>query len=171
MRLVFAGHGHVFVLVPKAASTSIRCALGAGSTDCPWCAVGDYRLPHIAFVRHPVDRLASVWRHLVRDIWHPRMQSMGVQPGEDFSIFVERIIGIPDCLRDPHVRTQSALLPSLDFVGRVETLYEDWASLGLPPIQCHNTTQDHGRIDPGLRSRIEDAYASDMRRFGYEGQR
>lgn len=87
-----------------------------------------------SFVRHPAARLYSCWNNKVIENGHlsARLVAMGAYPGMEFDRFAELAAACDDDRCDIHLRSQSAILASggrllPDFIGRVETLPEDWA--------------------------------------------
>jgi hypothetical protein len=89
-----------------------------------------------SFVRHPVARLYSCWNNKVieNDTLSPRFAAMGVRPGMPFAAFVQAVAETPDDRCDIHVRSQSGILEHHgrlvpDFVGRVERIEADWATV------------------------------------------
>lgn len=100
-----------------------------------------------AFVRHPLTRLHSCYIDKVQLAAENgkrfTLSRYGAHPDMDFPNFVRHVATIPDSRSEQHFRSQSCWLydrgkPLIGFVGRLETLDDDWASLrsriALPPI-------------------------------------
>ena len=85
-----------------------------------------------AIVRHPLDRLVSMWRHLVcRDDFYTPFGEFGLRAWMPFPEMVERIAETSDDTADLHFRSQTSLfsyagklLPT--WVGRFEHLDRAW---------------------------------------------
>ncbi|WP_013325563.1 sulfotransferase family protein [Gloeothece verrucosa] len=97
-----------------------------------------------SFVRNPYDRLVSCYRDKVLDVKQrysvPYFDTkLGYYPyyiphDISFAEFVQIIVKIPDYLADNHFKSQYAILSSYgkllpDFIGRMETLQQDWEKL------------------------------------------
>lgn len=163
--LVIAHGRAVFFCIPKAGSVSIRRVIGETPAT-PEQVENGHR---VAFVRHPLARLHSCWKHWVRDAHHHRMAIHGITAGMAFDAFVRRVAEVRDSKADIHFASQSFLLyREPHFVGHVERFAEDWARLGLPPIGHHHERPGawpYGRETARIAS---ERYAQDMERFGYE---
>ncbi|MEM8751548.1 MAG: sulfotransferase family 2 domain-containing protein [Pseudomonadota bacterium] len=88
------------------------------------------------FVREPMSRLASCYRSKVERKGRPpkRRPLEGMGPETPFDAFVEHVARRPDRRANVHYRGQASMLApggrlAPDFVGRFETLREDWARL------------------------------------------
>ena len=89
-----------------------------------------------SFVRHPVSRLYSCWNNKVVENTElsTAFQRMGVRRGMGFDEFADIVAETPDDFCDLHVQSQASMLTYKgqllpDFIGKVETISEDWESL------------------------------------------
>lgn len=77
--------------------------------------IGDYKkaqqwpepIVTIAFFRHPLARVASVWNKLMRDTWYASFHVHGFQKDMSFEAFCKHLLFIQDDNTDPHLRPQS----------------------------------------------------------------
>lgn len=119
------------------------------------------------FVRHPLDRIVSAWAFFDKN-------RIGVAP---FKTWALDVMGKQDKHWMPqHLYTDGF---RLDFVGKLETLSEDWRRLRelrpdmglretLPHLNSspHRDWQDY--MTPKLERQLRDYYARDFELFGYE---
>ena len=147
-------------LLPKAASSRIKrylfhafesrgIAVGPDYDDCPH----RQRLPLVLappttaylLVRHPLHRLASAWREIIRrGFWH-RLPARVAAPNVSFAVALRAIMGAPPMALNLHVRPLFHMCGLLG--GRRYQLlhYEDWNDTTrtlqahfaptLPPLQ------------------------------------
>ena len=158
----------VFIHIPKTGGGSISRALGIWSLsshltardmrqiDPDWCGKFSF-----TFVRNPWDRIVS-YAHSLRG---RRKKNVWDQPG-------------PLALR-PQVDyiMDDAGQPLVDFVGRFETLAEDFATIcgriGIPTPRLPHLNRAAQRgpyreyLDARARDFIAESYAEDIARFGY----
>jgi len=66
----------------------------------------DYPIVTIAYFRHPLARLASVWNHLMRQSWYSSFKSMGFERDMTFPQFLEKLLQEKGNYLDPHVKHQ-----------------------------------------------------------------
>jgi hypothetical protein len=181
----------VYFVIPKAACTSIRAVLvGKENTDksenCSHDEFQQDQFQHytwFTFVRHPLDRLVSLYYSLTRtNNWTKGFlrRRLRVDEMPEMRAFWKILIHGFDGLRDMHLTPQVTQLPErqLDFIGRFERLESDWAQLDLPPLPHLNPTKhgtwfryyydDDGNILPEARQ-LEELYSEDYRAFGYSG--
>jgi dermatan 4-sulfotransferase 1 len=141
-----------------------------------------------SFVRHPFDRLVSCYQNKVmeNDFLHGPMQKMGIELRMPFEDFVRVVAATPDAETDLHLRSQTAILCDgtrvvPQFVGRYETLEQDWTRLqgeldrrGLPLLgrlpkrNVRRTDKsDVPRLlsDPALERTLRRRYAKDFEVF------
>lgn len=154
-------HNYVFIHIPKTGGTSIRDALDMWPTS-KHLTAREWREMYpessgqfsFAFVRNPWDRLISYVHSLrVRVPW----DQIDLRPQVDFILNEDRN-------------------PMVDFVGRYETLAEDFATIcdtiGIetPPLPHINRSEhNHYReyYDEATKQAIAEKYADDIALFGY----
>ncbi|MEM7524390.1 MAG: sulfotransferase family 2 domain-containing protein [Pseudomonadota bacterium] len=142
------------------------------------------------FVREPLSRLASCYRSKVerkgRTGAAAEKELEGMGRGTPFAAFVEHVARRPDRRANIHYRAQADILApagdvTADFVGRFETLGEDWdrlsqivtARLGLrlPPLPPRKrplpivNPDDYFGGDERLLALAKRRYADDYRLF------
>lgn len=149
------------------------------------------------FVRHPVARLHSCYRDKVcgegaaggKSILHRRFHRgiFAALGGVDirradlpFDRFAKAVSHIPDRISDRHFASQARMVRAArnarsHFVGRMERLEEDWATVraatGLPALVMANPTTgspDGTQSDPAILGLIARRYADDFQTLGYE---
>ncbi len=182
----------VFMLIPKAAATSIQHAANLRRNTAEWRSkayvlneVPDYH--KIAFVRHPLDRIISCWRSMVWEKLHRTFHLFGLEPQTPFPEFVRVVAEVDDERADKHFRAQSwslttdagRLIP--DFLGNVENMAKDWEMVqGI--MRCVNRkVRPLGRAnvsrgpvpkwDPETLEIAKQRYADDIRHFYEEETR
>ena len=200
--LVLTQHPLAFMLLPKVANTSIKAAvLQSIGIDAGYAGLNHFmsqamRNAHIfrikskqelagsdrfkaAFVRNPYDRIVSCYKDKVLRNHHRAFDKYDIPHGCSFDYFVRRISDIPDDKADQHFRSQyhelyyqDKLVP--DFVGKFESLNDDWSRLNslidldLSPLPHHNKTDDKTiDISLPLCRLIRERYADDFEAFGY----
>ena len=89
-----------------------------------------------AFVREPLSRLASCYRSKVSEArrFSPAFRREGLTPETSFPDFVAHVARRSDWRCNVHYRPQAAILTRRgdvvpDFIGRFETMTEDWQRL------------------------------------------
>lgn len=182
----------VYLRVPKSGNTSICNALPNGERR----KVDIRRLPRMlpgyrsfTFIRNPWARLVSthaqkiqaepVNDHFFQDGVHRGFVRLGLPMycGMPFEAFAEVACGWNDEKTEKHLKSQSwfvvrdgVLIP--DFVGRVESMCEDWKKLGpLPPLpHLNRTLHEHyaSFYDTRLRNLVGDRYRADVEGFDYD---
>lgn len=189
-----------FVPTPKVANRSMKAAIAAvarpGYRGDPHLAGWQYRpvttlrrtgFHGFGFVRNPLDRLYSCYAQKV--VLYGRLKHMPMQfwrygdvfhPGMSFEEFVRAVAGIPDRVADIHFRSQHRFLyhrgePTVDFIGRFETLERDWQRVrqrfGLPELVHYNRSPHRSYREaytPALARAAAERYREDIRLFGYE---
>jgi len=60
----------------------------------------------IAYFRHPLARLASVWNHLIRDSWYTSFKELEFTRDMTFPEFCIHLLSIRDEFLDPHLEQQ-----------------------------------------------------------------
>ena len=61
----------------------------------------------IAYFRHPLARIASVWNKLMRDTWYTSFAAHGFTKGMSFEAFCKHLLFIDHANLDPHLRPQA----------------------------------------------------------------
>ena len=140
------------------------------------------------FVRNPWDRLVSCYNDKILnpDRRTPKMIHQGFEAGMTFAAFIERVCHVPDEEADEHICSQigriayqGRCLP--DFVGRFETLTEDWQQLrtilaprldrALPDLPCVNKMPHlpyQRYYDRRLKNMVQERYKYDIEWFNYQ---
>ena len=145
-----------------------------------------------AFVRDPLERLASCYRSKLREgrTIGKGMAREGLKTGMPFPAFVDHVCRRGDWRSNVHYRAQSAILagmvakpgtPSRMHIGRFETMREDWARISaaleartghhlprLPnrdPKRTAPPASDFFQGDAALTARAIARYAEDYRLF------
>ena len=143
------------------------------------------------FVRNPWSRLVSCYAHsfirireegrdcLARYFKNPDCFRLDMT----FDEFAEVVIALPDDRIDPHARSQHTFLIDAngrklaDFVGRLETLQQDWAHVcaraGFPTLEAPHDNRSHHRpyreyYSPRLRDLVAQRYARDLQEWSYD---
>ena len=197
-RRVAAGAAAVFVHTPRCAGSSMRKALPDALTHSHFSA-GDYRLLlgrdgfercfKFGFVRNPWDRLVSSFFHLKRGGDHANDKAWAdrhMARYDHFEDFVSEWLTPANAFSDiwhfvPMTRfvcLPGDARPALDFLGRYETLAEDFAAvaarlgLGATLERVNATPRDRSDYrdyyTPKTRRIVERVYRSDLHAFGYE---
>lgn len=128
-----------------------------------------------AFVRHPVDRIHSLWRDKVLQNRHQfGLDSSQFENLTTFEGFVDWLETLDLDEADQHLIPQAILidLENVDFIGRFENFSEDFSYLadrvGLEVGEIHRLNVTERRNEPVpeiLADRIRDLYAEDVRLF------
>ena len=186
-----AGYG--YVNVPKAACTSIHAAIALhhGTTFSPspqTCSVKRIvSLRHLhwfSVVRHPCDRLVSLWADYLTPPYPTA--SLAVNPDLayfvdwPFEAFVRAIVDREPGQANAHYMPQTDLLyyldtPLTDQLLHFETLAVEWEGLrercGVPALP-HLRPSEHqpwqGMYSPDLLALVARRYAADFEQFGYK---
>lgn len=187
-------HRAIFIHIPKTAGSSISNVLLGGPRGNPHAAYSEYERINprkfreyfkFAFVRNPWDRLVSSYFYL-RDT-DPRTQTWSLHEREvarfpDFASFVRGWLSEANIRPTVHLRPQHTFICDadlrlrVDFVGRVETITEDFRAvcerLGVA-AELQRTNQSNHRpyaeyYTAELRERVAAVYADDIAIFGYQ---
>lgn len=167
----------VYFRVPKVASTSLLLAFGQTER-----LIGkEYDKSHFkfTFVRNPFDRLASCYRHVIRNGTPEVLDSCpGMSRSMSFPKFVDAVEEIKENWRmDMHFRPQYTFFPEKpDFIGKFESLKEDFLKvcekIGMrtPKLPWRNSTdktifKDYYVDD--IVDKVVDIYKKDFEMFGY----
>lgn len=60
----------------------------------------------VAYFRHPLARVASVWNHLIKEHWYTPFKAMGFERDMPFDAYCKHLLSIRDDFLDPHVEEQ-----------------------------------------------------------------
>jgi chondroitin 4-sulfotransferase 11 len=150
-----------------------------------------------AFVRNPWDRLVSCYRdkilgevpdftafHPTRGVAYCLARFDAFRAGMTFDEFVDAVADIPDEDADDHFRSQHTFVTTrsgdigVDFVGRFETLTDDFRRVGarlgfpaltLPYAQAARTPAKYVEYHSArTRHVVASRFARDLSVFGYE---
>lgn len=192
----FDANEAIFVHIPKCAGTTI-CRFLFGQDKVTHRSIARYQLIFspaeferyfkFTFVRNPWDRLVSAYHFLAAGggtEGDQRWAADYLRPAGDFTRFVEEWLPRPEVQRRHYFRPQhtyvglpGAAAPAVDFVGRVETLDEDLATvcqrLGREPVIPGRVNRSEHRdyrdlYQPRTRRMAAEVYRRDLEWFGYE---
>lgn len=150
-----------------------------------------------AFVRNPFDWFVSLYHYFYsmgithRWYWNNKKVVQEVKQFPDFRAFCREFsslkcrgeyhYGVCHFLPQSHYLVGRSGKCELDFVGRFEQLLEDWGKvaveLGVSAKLPHVNASDRGAArgadyrsyyDDQSRALVEEYYAEDLQRFGYE---
>jgi len=153
----------------------------------PACPAG---LLRFTFVRNPYLRLLSFYRSKVLKMADPdphvnmTLLKMGLREGMSFASMVEVLSTVPPRAMDLHCAPQILFVyhigkPVVDFVGRLESLQEDWSELEarcgvhtglLQENMKHGIDLIDEYRDPSVRARVHALYRADFETFGYASE-
>lgn len=96
----------------------------------------------VAFVRHPLSRIVSVYNHLIVDQEYPTFDAIGFEHGMGFEDFCEHLLAldIHDC--DKHLQLQASQMDKVPhvgevWIGRVDQLEQHWQDfLAFTGLHC-----------------------------------
>lgn len=191
---VLPEHRLVLCITPKAASMSIIDALSrhySVSVQKPshrysvfrWMTLEQVQVavpdwPRAQFVRHPLDRLRSVYDYHILKSHLERSSNLRERftPGMSFRLFVDRVLEEPDY--DSHYLPQCEMTDRVDYLGKFENLsddwrdFRDWAGVDLPDLQHINANRKTtgcslSELTEYQRRRLNEIYAGDFERYGY----
>lgn len=163
------GDGWLWLCIPKNASRSLVSILMPVGTI--WHDGQDVRGPvhTFAFIRDPIDRIASVWRNKIRDRADRRFFdcARGIRADMTLDEFVAFLPG--RLTKNPHWLPQSRFLRGADGnmvvqtiapIHAVDTVLSD---LGLPvPAPRINASKPGEEMSPTSRSLLEQLYKDDV---------
>lgn len=185
----------VLCVTPKAASTSIIGALlshyGANAAKryhlnpaLPFLSRAEVirYVPSYAramFVRNPFDRTVANWLYHIKTTrlaTAANMRRRGFTPDMTFQRFLAAVTRNTEA--DAHLALQCRQIRHVAFVGKVESIAEDWprfrafTGLDLPDLDVLNATPRpkasyRDFYSPSWRDRVARAYAADLEAFGY----
>lgn len=191
--LIFPDKQLVLCLTPKVASTAIIHALlkfygmqgerpyheASGlnwkSSDTVSKYLADYS--RAQFVRNPFDRAAAVYDFKIKRqgcIYGPFVRA-GMTAETTFSEFVDIVAADPNF--DSHTHIQAEMIDGRNFLGRFETMADDWATfcaiygLNIGPLPRVNDGGSGNYKSLYTDREIEivsEVYRKDMEEFGYE---
>jgi hypothetical protein len=193
--VVWDSHRLIYVRVPKSANSSIRKSITGGVESRVDLTRLDKLYPGyltFSFVRNPWARMVSVYTEKIRvegttehkfvEGVHRGLLEMdtGFRVGMSFAEFVEMTCSFTDEKADKHLRSQcwflvrnGVVVPN--FIGRVETIEEDWQRLAkladFNDSIGHWNKSRHGHYtefyDERLSRLVGDRYRDDVETFGY----
>lgn len=185
----------VLIHIPKTAGTSIRSGVWKGRYEGPFFGPLPENLkPYFAFAftRHPVDRLLSTWRMFSCHAQNRAREDLPWQP--DPSLTVQDVLDIAEDDRIRYDESRATFqeivrhhaipqthpfnaLQDADYVGRYETLHEDWMRVcehigrvyePLPKVNVTAGQKPTPELSPALHERIRTVYKEDFQQLGYE---
>lgn len=133
------------------------------------------RFTKATFVRNPFDRAVSWYRNVMRDPQHQRRQNC--DPDTPFPEFLKRFAGRGMLKPQTFWIKDSRGRLDIDFVGRFETIAEDFETLvkrhlrrsGTLPHLLDGATGDYRRYyDDAAIDRVRRIYAEEIDLFGYD---
>lgn len=175
------------LIIPKAASTSLRHALlvagGHRDPDAPdegklrvfrnrglkWASSAPFV---VATVRHPLSRLVSCWRHRIGIEITRCLRGLGFDRDMSFPEFVQHLAKVGPDVEGHTTRQSRYLRVGYDLLCRVESLETDWQRVReiepkLPPLgHMKNTGGSSGwaqYYDQPTEQLARDIYADDFR--------
>lgn len=182
MSVVNRKNKHIFVHVPKTAGTSMERTPFVGGNGHESARsirdrLGEEEFRSFfswGFVRNPFDRLVSVF-HAIHQ--HPDQCGVRDEVTVDFTKFIQNV----PKLSFTHVRSMSYYLCDpegkvlVDFVGRYETLQQDWdfvcTRLRQAAVLGHKNKTEHDNFwsyyDEEALQIVSEHYRSDFENFGY----
>ncbi len=187
----------IFVHIPKTGGVSLTKSLygSRAGRHAPlstfqvvFPASAFYRYYKFAFVRNPWDRLYSAYRYLKSGAMGEPHDLAWIEKNmsdvKDFEDFVLNFLPRPEIRSFVHFRTQESFLRNtvtgkvgVDFVGRFETLEQDFATaanrIGRDTALPHlNKSKISGRYreaySAGMREVAERIYGADASTFDYK---
>jgi len=128
--MIFDEYKFAVVPIREAASTTIRTELKTVFVRRAF-RLGPLHLPPeyevFAFVRNPVSRAASFWKHQIcKDRVHPYFARLGLTAWMPFVEFARVMAKTPDKDLDPHVQSQHLQFPHGTSLYLFERFAEHW---------------------------------------------
>jgi chondroitin 4-sulfotransferase 11 len=177
----------IFIHIPKNAGVSIYEVFEVPQNDQGHKKIDEYDIENVdeyfkfCFVRNPWDRFVSTYSYFKKggrgrpgDI----KDSEVVNSYENFNDFVNNIQELKESFNDRHFYNQSYWLDdSLDFIGRFESLQEDFNTvcdmIDIPHTQLpHKNKSKHKHYteyyDEESKQIVADIYANDIECFDYK---
>lgn len=165
------GRGIALHTVPKNASTSMIAAIPEGTK---WQrATLETPLARLMFVRHPVERLLSVWRYFVLGPFTGPGIPLVNETDDDLRTFEQFVeFAIRHRYLDRHFLPQVfygsaegiTLVPFERLKRTWNAIRLAWPALGALPHERRSEGPSL-LIDPGLQARIRSAYAADFKLY------
>jgi chondroitin 4-sulfotransferase 11 len=189
--------GAIFIHVPKTGGSSITSALfGQNPRNIPASRYAAYdgerfdALVKFAFVRNPWDRLLSSYSYLRNSIGKNRSPSVlwAAANLSHYTSFEQFVLSLRDLAFRRRILAQKIFFPQrmwvclpleprhrMDFLGRFETLEQDYAVLasrfGLPPDLQKIRKSDHAPYTSVYTAEMQEVvagvYRRDIELFGY----
>ena len=194
--MVWDTHQLIYVRVPKSANSSIRKSIPSGvESKVDITRLGKLYPGYLSFsfVRNPWARLVSAYTEKIRVEGTQEEKFVGgvykgllamdpsFRVGMSFEQFAEITCGFSDQETEKHFKSQCYFLVRNgvvvpDFVGRLESMQEDWARLmemgKLTDSIGHWNKSRHGHYsefyNERLKNMVADRYRDDIETFGYE---
>lgn len=185
-------HNLNLYLAPRAASTSIKRTILESVNQWdehphrnPYLrdreVLGETALnlwyPVVAVVRHPIDRLKSVYRHLVCDQYWKSFERYGITPGILWDEFIQRVISVDPDDTDIHLRPMSFLFDQwqidINLLIKYEQLTKQWeavrriSGVNLPRLEHENASCVQVEASDENNDLIRQYYAKDFELFDY----
>lgn len=162
LRNVLVAREHRIHIVPRVGSNSLQRAF-ANRIDRFDSPEVDGPETRIIPVRHPVERMLSVWAmfcHGFSPFPVESLQQLGITYGMSLDAFAD--IALSADHDEPHLRAQARYhAGQTDGLVRLENLASAWPE-SLPPLLWVNTADFRPVCPAHLRPRIEQYYAYDM---------
>ncbi len=177
----------LFMFPRKCASNSIKKVLERVSTFSPtnhWHTPKevmqlDRSIPRIAFVREPLDRLKSAWRHAVVKHEAQFLHMNGIQKGTTWKEFVHVVCNTADAYTNYHMKSQTLELVTMvggrmpDEILYIENLTREWYELCVKykwewfPLGRLNPSDDtlETLVIPAMKRQVYERYIEDYRNF------
>jgi len=108
----------------------------------------------VAFVRHPLSRIVSVYNHLIVDQSFPAFHEIGFEHGMAFPDFCDHLCSMDLELIDKHLQPQSSQMDKVPhvgetWIGQVDQLSQHWPDfLSFTGLRCGPVPNNNERNYP-----------------------